>query len=712
MLTHPAHGLLASLLCVLTVSSLHAETLTYKDLVHRMVDMEHLATLPPDGEVGGLASSYDRASQYDAAKDQYVHWDANDDGHGFIREEGDQQVLAEIKGPGCIWRLWSAAPCPGHVKIFLDGSSTPAVDMHFEDYFGSKGPFGQWKNLVYYHAGEPGPHVSYNPGSNDYVPIPFLKSCKITGDKGDGVPEHNLKWGQYFQCTYTTFAPGTVVPDFKMPISDEDAAALTEVDHAFDNCGADPAAQPGQKVDTKSVTVEPGKTSAAFEASGEEAITLLKIKTALPEYAAPQRDLLRQLTIRITWDGEKTPAIWSPLGDFFGYLGGAGPFCTLPVGQLDDGTFYSHWYMPFAKSAKIELGNDSPSPVTFAIETTTAPLDKPITGLARFHAKWHRDAFNPERKDRFPDWTLVTTQGKGRFVGTTLHVWNPNGGWWGEGDEKFFIDGEKFPSYFGTGSEDYFGYAWGCASRFIHAFHAQPFNESNNGHVDDIRWMISDNVPFQKSFEGILEKYPPSTTPADKPFDPMSLEAAMDCWYLSADGTDSYGEVPVDQRLGYWKRNASYNEPDAIEGETMEQDGWALDQPSADAMWGIWPGGIKGTKAGVWSGDMQFGWHPRNLDQKLKLKFPVAKAGKYKVLVRLTKSAGGGIFQLGVDGKNLGSPVDLYDKDFVALDPLELGDLDLSAGDHVLNITPTGKNPAVGGDQPTGGFGLDYLKLR
>ena len=55
---------------------------------------------------------------------------------------------------------------------------------------------------------------------------------------------------------------------------------------------------------------------------------------------------------------------------------------------------------------------------------------------------------------------MLKTEGRGRFLGVMLHVWNPRGGWWGEGDEKFFVDGEKFPSTIGTGSEDYFGYAW------------------------------------------------------------------------------------------------------------------------------------------------------------------------------------------------------------------------------------------------------------
>ncbi len=55
-----------------------------------------------------------------------------------------------------------------------------------------------------------------------------------------------------------------------------------------------------------------------------------------------------------------------------------------------------------------------------------------------------------------------------------LHIWNPKGGWWGEGDEKFFVDGERFPSTFGTGTEDYFGYAWCSEKTFIRAFHRIP----------------------------------------------------------------------------------------------------------------------------------------------------------------------------------------------------------------------------------------------
>ena len=88
-----------------------------------------------------------------------------------------------------------------------------------------------------------------------------------------------------------------------------------------------------------------------------------------------------------------------------------------------------------------------------------------------------------------------------------LHVWNPRGGWWGEGDEKFFVDGEKFPSTFGTGSEDYFGYAWCDPHLFQRPYHAQTMTQMNKGHQSVLRWHITDNVPFETSFEGCIEKY-------------------------------------------------------------------------------------------------------------------------------------------------------------------------------------------------------------
>ncbi|HEX4086026.1 MAG TPA: glycoside hydrolase family 172 protein [Chthoniobacteraceae bacterium] len=664
---------------VLFSSAARAETYTYPELVGRMTDLSELAKLPPPGEKTSLASSYDRRSKYDAATGTYVDWGANNDGFGIVRKEGDHYVLMDVQGPGCIWRIWAATTKAGHVKIYLDGSTTPTVDLPFTGYFdGKAAPFNR-PNLVYVPS-----NAAH--GFDNFTPIPFQKSCKIIAEKD---------WGAYYQFTYTQFPAGTVVPTFSMNLSAEDNAALDRADKLLGQCGQNPTPGASSAVtDRKAITVAAGKTATVDDLSGPGAITALKVKLDLPKAAEAQRELLRQLTISITWDGDKSPAVWSPLGDFFGYVGGADPFQSLPVGLMPDGAFYSYWYMPYGQKAHIEVGNDGPAPVATTWEVSHAPLDQPIATLARFHAKWHRDAFEPQRPDRVPDWTLLTTQGRGRYVGTHLHGWNPRGGWWGEGDDKFFIDGEKFPSSFGTGSEDYFGFAWSSSGHFSRPYHNQILNENNWGHFDDNRWHISDSVPFQTSFEGCIEKYVPSVFPSDHGV----LYAAEAFWYLDASGIDPYGPVPVADRIGYWVRPDIYKEPRVIEGEWLRP---AIRDPEihTQEMYEYGKG---------WSNDTQLLWSAKNIGARQELQLPAQKAGKYHLLARYTKGPDYGIIQAGFNGTGAGQPIDLYSPKLEPIDIVDLGIVTLPQdGKPTFDVTITGKNPASSGVH----FGLDYLKL-
>jgi hypothetical protein len=698
----------AALLLSLTV---RAETLTYPDLVNRLTDMEHLATLPPAGEKTALASSYDRKSQYDAVQDKYVEWGANDDGRGFIREEGDGVVLADIKGAGCIWRLWSAAPGNGHLKFYLDGSKTPAIDLPFNHLLSPEdGPF-HYPHLVYGTASVPGPNTRFVPGADCFVPICFAKSCKIVGDKAKTPDSGNTGWGQYFQATYTVFAPGTKVPTFSLPLAETDDAALKAADDKESRAGQDifgPYAE--EKTDTAQVSAAPGQWSTGFSAQGQGAITALKVKLDLPKDVEAQRNFLRQLTIRITWDGEAKPAVWAPLGDFFATVGGSGPFSSLPVGLTADGTFYAYWYMPFASAAKIEFGNDTGAAVPLTVSVSHAPLTRSIAKFARFHAKWHRDAFNPTRADRQPDWTMLTTQGRGRLVGVLLHVWNPQGGWWGEGDDKFFVDGEKFPSSFGTGSEDYFGYAWSSGNRFVRPLHGQPLAEGNLGHEVDYRWHLSDQVPFQKSLDADIEKYQPDK-PQNSPWDVYDLYACTPFWYLAPGGVDPYEEQPVGQRAGYWTRPVpKYTEPDVIEGEDLQ----TVTPPDFDHLPA--PNNLGPQAPGVWSGDRALFWSTDHGagNEHMELKLPVAKTGKYKILARYVTGDRYGVVQLSIDGTKLGEPYDTYNKNgfsgkILPSKLVDVGTVDLTAGTHVLGVTLPSQNAAIQGQGLQ--FGLDYIKL-
>jgi hypothetical protein len=646
--------LAASLLCGAVMAS--EQTLTYADLVKRLISLEDLAVLPAPGERDALCSSYDRASKYDTATGKYIAWDANGDGGGIIRKEGNEQVFAEMEGPGCIWRTWSAAAQDGHVRIFIDGQEKPTVDLAFKDYFtGKTAPFAY--PMLSYDLNESG-----SSGQNLYFPIPFQKSCKIVADP---------KWGAYYQFTYQTFPKGTVVPSFSAALVAENDAAIQKV-CAFlsDKIGTDPAGvRRDEKTVTEKVALGAGETKHAVELAGPEAITAIRVKTAFKD-REDQMAGLRRLAIAITWDGEAAPAVWSPLGDFFGTAPGENMYKSLPTGMTSDG-YYAYWYMPFAKSARVDLINEDSVAREVQLEVVHAPLGRPFEGLGHFHAKWHRDT-RPLPKDRFPDWLMLETQGRGRFCGVMLHVWNPAGGWWGEGDEKFFVDGEKFPSTIGTGSEDYFGYAWCRPELFERPFHGQNMTQGNQGHQCVFRWHISDNVPFQTGFEGCIEKY---YTNEER----LTLYACLPIWYLAPGGKDSYGPVPAVERHGYYAKT-----PFKIGDVTV------LEAPAGNFS----SQELKVTIAGKEQESTQLWWTDAKPGDKITFALDVEKDGKYRLSALLTKAKDYGIVQFYLDGEKIGDPVDLYSPKVVATDPaLVLATRELKAGRHKVDVEITGANP-------------------
>ena len=640
-------------------ASAHAEQkLTYADLVARMCDLARLSELPAPGETCQQCSSYDRASRYDQQTGKYIKWDANGDGGGVIRREGEHVVMAEMTGPGCIWRIWSARAQQGRVKIFLDGAAEPALDMPFIHYFdGKHEPFAY-------------PELSYNleevksHGQNLYFPIPFQKSCKIIAEKG---------WGAYYHFTYTTYPAGARLPTFSATLAAEHAAALKKVDACFrQRLGADPAGvRAGQETVRQSVSIEPGAKCRAADLSGARAIAAIRAKVQLgnrdDEMAA-----LRKLALRITWDGAAEPAVWCPLGDFFGTAPGKNLYKSLTTGMTADGG-YAYWYMPFAQSAVVEICNDDAVARKLDVEIAHAPLGRPFAGLGHFHAKWLRDT-SPLSDDRWPDWVMLRSQGRGRFCGVMLHVWNPRGGWWGEGDEKFFVDGEKFPSTIGTGSEDYFGYAWCDPHLFQRPYHAQTMTENNRGHQSVLRWHIVDNVPFQKSFEACIEKYYRNE-------DRGTLYACLPVWYLAPGGVDPYAALPASDRHGYCVKP-----PLAAGGLTV------LGDPPGDVqIQGL--GGFAKKSGRRWLHNEQLWWTHVQPGAKLELTLSAAKEGTYEVLLVLTKARDYAVVKFALDGQPVGSAQDLYNPEVVPTEPVSLGVHRLTVGAHKLTVEIVGANP-------------------
>jgi hypothetical protein len=172
------------------------------------------------------------------------------------------------------------------------------------------------------------------------------------------------------------------------------------------------------------------------------------------------RDNWRTLVLRAYWDGEETPAVEVPLGDFF--CNGWGKFTQVSSAAIaanSHGGFNSYWPMPFQKSARLTVENLADTTATVYYQVTYE-TNADVAGSGYFHAQYRRS--NPlPHKETHP--ILSGVQGKGHYVGTYM-AWGVNSpGWWGEGEIKFYLDGdldEGFPTICGTGTEDYFGGAW------------------------------------------------------------------------------------------------------------------------------------------------------------------------------------------------------------------------------------------------------------
>lgn len=654
--------------------------LTYADVVHKMTDLKALAQPVAPGEKAGEYTSYDRRSQYDQATDSYIHWDANDDwGTTFDYTEDGGAILADLTGPGAIVRLWSAQPESGHVKIFIDGSSTPAVDMAFSDYFGGAFPF---------HLS----HISYDAarGKNCYLPIPYNTSCKVVAYDN---------WGRYFHVGYIIFPGDTTVEPFSLPLSSENEKALMEAEGILK--GLAEAGAPC--AEGKTVTVPAHGSAILLETEDAGAITRIAVKLEGMKAPGDDWNALSQLAIAAYWDGEIETAIHTTLGGFFGSICGLHPYHSLPMGVLEDGTMYCNWYMPYSDGAKLLLQNDGEAAYTVTYTVSAMQMDKVETdGLLRFHAKWNQLCDPDTDSDRWPDAEFLSVEGSGRFVGTSLHVYKEMGTgdpanhpdwWWGEGDEKFFVDDEKFPSWFGTGSEDYFGYAWGSWYPFAYPYHAQPFTNGGMwgiGNRLNNRFHIIDNVPFLQSFVAYLEKYHR---------DGYANQVVTNYWYMKKGEDDGYGEVSLEERTAYY--GLPYPEPETFyEGEAMKIiECSGMQKAEVQDMYPF---------HGFWSdGNQLLFMAEKNGYLKLYVNVPVT--GNYDVVARFTLAGDYGIASHFIDGVSLGEPVDLYHDGVVRSKRIPIGkDIFLTEGLHVLEVRMLDKN-----EKSTGYFyGLDCLELK
>ena len=225
---------------------------------------------------------------------------------------------------------------------------------------------------------------------------------------------------------------------------------------------------------------------------------------------------LRDVILRIYWDGESEPSVETPIGDFF-CCGFPKPLkiTSIPINVNPTGGMNCYFPMPFRKSVKFIVENRLPEALQGFFYAVS--MDETAVGAdeAYFHAKFRRE--NPT--EYMKDYLIIDgIKGKGHYVGTQMSWQQNTVGWWGEGEFKAFIDGDvDFPSYCGTGTEDYFGGAWGFMDNFSAPFlgyqdlmseglygDKRPTLSVGNRH-SMYRFHIMDPIRFQSDFRAYLQ---------------------------------------------------------------------------------------------------------------------------------------------------------------------------------------------------------------
>lgn len=230
--------------------------------------------------------------------------------------------------------------------------------------------------------------------------------------------------------------------------------------------GADPRGwqgEPDPNSNSDNSSVPPGQTKVLMDVKGPGVITHIWMTFLGPEphpWARNGSANHQEMLLRIYWDGDERPGVEAPVGDFFANsFGKRSEVVSLPVIVEDADSYNCFWHMPFRKSARVEVLNQSEKPISLLyFNIDWIKKDKIARDTPYFYAQYRQEY--PVEKGK--DYVILETQGKGHYVGTVMSVRTRSPSWFGEGDEKIYIDGEAKASIWGTGTEDYFLSAWGA----------------------------------------------------------------------------------------------------------------------------------------------------------------------------------------------------------------------------------------------------------
>jgi hypothetical protein len=260
---------------------------------------------------------------------------------------------------------------------------------------------------------------------------------------------------------------------------------------------------------------------------------------------------LRGCLLRMYWDEEKTPSVEVPLGDFFACGHGLRQKVnSFPVAVNPNGGLNCYWPMPFRKRARITVESQLDKDLPGFFYQITYALDKVAPEAGYFHSQWRRAMTTREH----PEHTILSgVKGQGHYIGTYLAWEQLSNGWWGEGEIKFFMDGDKqYPTICGTGTEDYFGGAWCFGETYSTAFLGYPFCRKEPGEVPKhsvYRWHVLDPIRFQQDLKVTIQAlgwWP------NRKFQPLTDDIASTAFWYQTEPHASFPKMPG--IAGRWPR--------------------------------------------------------------------------------------------------------------------------------------------------------------
>jgi hypothetical protein len=482
------------------------EVVSLKSLLIEMTDRKIITQIPSPCYRLKQFSSYDRKTDTVGGKG----WFANADYTQFVGVDSSkgrkEYILFDTDGPGAVVRWWMTfageGSTDGTIRVYIDGTDSPVLEGNVLKLLSGQ--------LL---AGEPlsssvSPETSIDRrGHNLYLPVPFARHCRITYQcDAIKITSTSRKPSIYYNICYREYEEGTKVVSFSNNELANAADLIKDTNETLKLSGSFLNDEQTLLSDlSESIPAYDSVTISVNSKGSAISKIILKLTASDTEHA------LRSTVLKITFDGLQT--VWVPAGDFFGtgYKKTSSKTWNSSVdGQMNMESF---WLMPFRGNATVSLINYSEQTVKADLKVESSKYIWSKNSMY-FGAAWHEyhkiqtagsEATGGTGRHR--DINFADIKGKGVYAGDAVTVLNTVDAWWGEGDEKIFVDGEPFPSNIGTGTEDYYGYAWCRPETFSHPFIAQPSGSGNfnPGLTINMRYRDLDAIPFKSSISSNIE---------------------------------------------------------------------------------------------------------------------------------------------------------------------------------------------------------------